>query len=143
MDHHDRMRELIALAAAGVAEAGEQREAELHAAECEPCRAALQAFAAIGRELAALPATPVPPGLSRRTHSRAMAALAGDRVPAGLLCALGAFSWFMVLAGWFVLVAVQPAHSLGWFAVWALFGWSAAAAAFAAIAANRRAGRTL
>ena len=70
MIRHEALRKMLALAAAGVLDAGEQRTVEQHAGECEECRRELEILSRYSISLGAMPQPAVPEGLLDRTSLR-------------------------------------------------------------------------
>lgn len=75
MTPHDGVRELLALSAAGLLDAAEERRVREHARECGECAAELDALGDLAAALAVLPAPAPPSDLLPRTH----ALLAADK----------------------------------------------------------------
>ena len=73
--NHEAVRELLALSAAGLLDAADERRVREHARECAACAAELESLSELAATLAALPAPPPPPDLLVRTQ----ALLAADR----------------------------------------------------------------
>ena len=68
MSDHESVRHLLALSAAGLLDAGEERLVREHASQCARCAAKLDAYATLSAGLSALP-MPQPPVGGRRTAS--------------------------------------------------------------------------
>ncbi len=141
MTEHESVREMLALAAAGVLDAGEVRRIEQHARMCEACRAELEAWAAYTQGLRRLPQPPAPEGLLERTSARILqerTAAADHRHQALLLGALAIFGWMSSLAFW-VLVRETTGGVLNGWAWWsASTALSWATAGTAALVLGRR-----
>jgi hypothetical protein len=75
MTDHDQVRPLLALSAAGLLDAGEERRVRDHARECADCAGELAALGDLAAALAILPAPAPPPDLLARTQMR----IAADR----------------------------------------------------------------
>ena len=67
MSDHEHVRQLLALSAAGLLDAGEERLVREHARQCTACAAELEEFAALSAGLSALPAPQPPADLVQRT----------------------------------------------------------------------------
>jgi anti-sigma factor RsiW len=78
MSDHEQVSQLLALSAAGMLDAGEERLVRQHARQCTACAAELEEFAALSAELSALPVPQAPADLVLRT-SALMAAEADRR----------------------------------------------------------------
>ena len=70
MSAHDTVRPLLALSAAGLLEAAEERLVRNHAAECAECAVELDALADLAASLAMLPVPAPAPDLVVRTQVR-------------------------------------------------------------------------
>ena len=77
MSDHEPVRQLLALSAAGLLDAGEERLVREHARQCAACAAELEEFAALSAGLSALPVPQPPADLVRRTA--ALLAAEADR----------------------------------------------------------------
>ena len=67
MSDHESVRELLALSAAGLLDAGEERLVRDHARQCAACAAELDDYATLSAGLSALP-SPQPPADLRPPH---------------------------------------------------------------------------
>lgn len=106
MSEHESIRELLALAAAGVLSTEEERRVRNHASACEQCAADLQAWGRLSQALERMPVPQGPPGLAERTCSRVLdelAAAAERRWDDAVLAFLTLFAWTVGLAGWAVV----------------------------------------
>jgi len=106
MSEHEAMRELLALAAAGVLDAGDQRRLAAHGQECSACRRELEIWSAYADGLHALPQPPLPAQLVERTRARILqerATVADRRWDDLMLGALALFAWTVGLSFWFLL----------------------------------------
>lgn len=100
MTEHESARAMLALAAAGLLGADEQRRVEQHTQSCELCRRDLETWAAYTQGLRKLPQPSAPEGLAQRTQARILRerAQATDRRRGELLVGvLAIFGW---VAGW-------------------------------------------
>jgi hypothetical protein len=140
MSEHDRIRELLALAAAeALTDAEEQRVAE-HVRWCSACSKELSAWGPIASELRRLPTPQPSPWLAQATVARAKAAAAeqaerewNDRV----LIAVVAFSWLLTMA-------TRPLFDT-WtsFGAFTTLGWLAGGVAAVMLAVHQRGERSL
>src|SRR5580692_8073251 len=143
MSEHDKIRELLALAAAGALTAAEERQVAEHVRSCVSCSNELDAWRPIASELRRLP-TPQPSSwLVQATLARAEAKLTEQaehdwnrRVMIFVL----SFAWLLTIASWPVfhfvsgrfgsLLEPQFSHtqfSYTWisFAAFTVLGWLA------------------
>lgn len=106
MNGHAEIKELLALAAAGVLDAAGQRRVEDHARECPECRREFDIWSGYAQAMRQLPQPPAPAQLVERTRARVWqerATSADQRWDAMMLAALALFAWTVGLTGWFVL----------------------------------------
>ena len=73
--NHDDIRPMLALSAAGLLEADDERRVREHARACAACAAELESFGELAAALTVLPAPPPPRDLLARTQAR----IAADR----------------------------------------------------------------
>lgn len=103
MSEHDKIRELLALAAAGALEPDQMRKLEAHLAGCAECARELEGWNGLAGRLRRIP-TPRPPvALVERTRARMVAVLAAEaerRWNVSLLMFAVLFAWTLTLAGW-------------------------------------------
>ena len=66
MTTHETIRQLLALSAAGLLDAADERRVRQHVHECAACAAALDELAAVSADLCRLPAPMAPPDLLAR-----------------------------------------------------------------------------
>jgi predicted anti-sigma-YlaC factor YlaD len=97
MNDHELVRPLLALSAAGLLDAEGERHLREHTAECEECRAELEAFAEIAGVLEGLPTVAPAPDLLWRTQTL-MAAEADRRQGVRLAAVAGIFGVVLLLA---------------------------------------------
>jgi anti-sigma factor RsiW len=100
MNHHDEIRGLLALAAAGDLGADEQRRVANHLRECAACTSELAALRALAEGLRILPAPQTSLGLVARTRARVAAELLARqerRRHHMLIALLIAFGWALTL----------------------------------------------
>ena len=117
MNTHESIRQLLALSAAGLLDAADERRVREHVQECGACETALDELAAVSADLSRLPAPIAPADLLGRTEARVAADLAAQSGPRhGALLAVGAglFAWMSALATWGLYRFL--AGSAGWVA---------------------------
>jgi hypothetical protein len=146
MNTHETIRQLLALSAAGLLDAADERRVRQHVHECAACAVALDELAAVTADLCRLPAPMVPADLLVRTEARVAAELgaeAGLRHGALLAVGAGLFAWMAAFATWCLYRLL--AGSAGWLA-WLLLTTVPAYMAAGAVAvmfASRRLERSL
>ena len=147
MTTHETIRQLLALSAAGLLEAADERRVREHVHECAECAAALDELAAVSADLSRLPAPMAPPDLLARTQARVaaeLAAQAGLRHGALLAVGAGLFAWMATLAPWGLYQFLTG--SAGWLA-WLLLAtvpaYTAAGAVAVLFASRRRLERSI
>ena len=142
MSEHDKIRELLALAAAGALTSAEEKQVAEHVRSCTACSNELETWRPIASELRRLP-TPQPSSwLVQATLARAEVRLAEQAEHdwnRRVLIVSVAFAWLLTIASWPVfrfvsehfgrLLAPQyvPQFSSTWisFAAFTAFGWLA------------------
>jgi anti-sigma factor RsiW len=138
----DHVRELLALAAAGALDPGDERRVAAHLGECAACAAEAAEWRRLAQELGRLPAPKASPGLVARTVQAVEERLAERAEQAWNRAALGflvAFAWTLAVVAWlaFDLVAGGLAAWLGgpigptaaWYGAYLVAGWLSAGAA--------------
>jgi anti-sigma factor RsiW len=103
MSEHDEIRELLALAAAGALEPGEERRVETHVASCAPCAAEREDFQFLAGGLRRLPTPQPSAALVERTRTLAERSLAAEeehRWNRNALAFVILFAWTLLLASW-------------------------------------------
>ena len=147
MTTHETIRQLLALSAAGLLDAADERRVREHVRECEECATALDELAAVSAGLCRLPAPMAPPDLLARTEARVaaeMAAQAGLRHGAILAVGAGLFAWMAALATWGLYGLVTgSAGWLAWLALTTVPAYMAAGAVAVMFASRRRFERSL
>ena len=141
---------MLALAAAGVLDAQEQRRVEEHARECPACRRQLEIWSGYAQGLKQLPQPPIPAQLMERTRARLIeerAAAADRRWDELMLGALALFAWTVGFTFWFVLriftggaLVIMGANLVrfgAWSAASTVFVWLTAAVAALALGKRR------
>lgn len=156
MSEHDRIRELLALAAAGaLTDAEEQRVGE-HVRWCSACSKELSAWGPIASELRRLP-TPQPSSwLVQATLARAQAKLTEQAERdwnRRVMIVVVAFAWLLTIASWAVFHVVSgrferllgPQFSHTWisFAAFTALEWLAGGVAAVMLAVRQRGERRL
>jgi anti-sigma factor RsiW len=147
MTTHETIRQLLALSAAGLLDAADERRVREHVRECEECATALDELAAVSAGLCRLPAPMAPADLLARTEARVaaeMAAQAGLRHGAILAVGAGLFAWMAALATWGLYGLVTgSAGWLAWLALTTVPAYMAAGAVAVMFASRRRFERSL
>ncbi len=117
MSEHERIRELLPLAASGDLTPGEMRRMDEHVARCAACRRVSEELAALGGALRALP-TPQPPAdLVARVYQLGKTRLEPGGAPrhgTAFLAPLVAASWIAALATWPLVRTELRWLSEGW-----------------------------
>jgi hypothetical protein len=127
MSQHDSVRPLLAVSAAGLLDAAEERLVREHARDCADCAAELAALGELAAALAILPAPAPPPDLLARTQARIAADR--DRREAQRLAVISALCAVTVCAA--LCVLLQPyLGPMIWVTATAIPTIPAAAAAF-------------
>lgn len=136
MSDHEIVRELLALSAAGVLDASEERRVREHAEQCAACAAELTEFAALSAGLSELPAPQPPADLVRRTA--VLLAAEADRRQGAILAGVAAIlaTIVVLLAGQTLRVLASDSVALVWFG-WVLIS-SVLGASSALVLASRR-----
>ncbi|MFY9672849.1 MAG: hypothetical protein WAK13_00260 [Terriglobales bacterium] len=161
MNEHDKIRELLALAAADTLTSAEEKQVAEHVRSCISCSNELEAWRPIASELRRLP-TPQPSSwLVQATLARAEAKLteqAEHDWNRRVLIVVVAFAWLLTIASWPVFQVVggrfasflepQFSHtsfSYTWFsfAAFTALEWLAGAAAAVMLAIRQRGERRL
>ncbi len=105
MNEHDKIRELLALAAAGALTSTEEKQVAEHVRSCTACSNELEAWRPIASELRRLP-TPQPPSwLVQATLARAQAKLAEQAEHdwnRRVMIFVVTLSWLLTIATWAV-----------------------------------------
>jgi anti-sigma factor RsiW len=156
MNEHDRIRELLALAAAGTLSDAEATRVTRHAADCPECEAELGRWRSLAATLGRIPTPQAPAAMVQRTRAQLAARFAGAeerRTNQWLVAFAILLSWTITLGGWMVFRVFQegiPAvleMSGGmwtWLVGYTVVGWMTAAVAAAVLGLRyRRTGRTV
>ncbi len=153
---HEKIRELLALAAAGALTNAEEKQVADHVVSCVSCSNELEAWRPIASELRRLP-TPQPSSwLVQSTLARAEAKLAEQAERdwnRRAMVFVVAFAWLLTIASWqvFHLVSgifgnlIGAQFSSGWisFAALTALGWIAGGVAAVMLAVRQRGERRL
>lgn len=142
MSDHESVRQLLALSAAGLLDAAEERLVREHARQCARCTAKLDDYAALSAGLSALPC-PLPlPDLLRRTNSLVAAEL-DRRQGAAFASGAAIFAFvFVLLIGQTLRMVAGDSVALAWLA-WALISSVFGAASAVVLASRRRLERSI
>ena len=139
MADHDKIRELLALAAADALTSADEKQVAEHVRSCIACANELEAWRPIASELRQLP-TPQPSAwLVQATLARAQANLA-EQVEHDwnrrVMIFVVAFAWLLTIASWTVFRVVsgrlldpQSSHTWVSFAAFTALAWLAGAVA--------------
>ena len=143
MTKHETIRQLLALSAAGLLDAGDERRVREHVRECSACATALDDLAAVSADLCRLPAPMAPPDLLARTQARVAAELAAQQAGLhhGAILAVGAglFAWMAALATWGLYrFLAGSAGWLAWLVLTTVPAYMTAGAAAVMFASRRR-----
>jgi predicted anti-sigma-YlaC factor YlaD len=156
MSEHDRIRELLPLAAAGALTNAEEKQVAEHVRSCVSCSNELDAWGPIASELRRLP-TPQPSSwLVQSTLARAEAKLteqAEHDWNRRVMIVVVALAWLLTIASWPVFHFVSerfgsllgPQFSHPWisFAAFTALGWLAGGVAAVMLAVRQRGERRL
>lgn len=103
MTEHDKIRELLALAAAGALTSPEEERVTRHLRSCEACSQHMETWQSIARDLRRLP-TPQPTrALFERTRLLAEQKLAEEaeyRWQRGVMVFVVSFAWVLTIVSW-------------------------------------------
>ena len=156
MSEHDKIRELLALAAADALTSAEEKQVAEHVRSCIACSNELEAWRPIASELRRLP-TPQPSSwLVQATLARAQAKLteqAEHDWNRRIIIVVVAFAWLLTIASWpaFHFVSKRfgsllgPVFSHTWisFGAFSALGWLAGGVAALMLAIRQRGERRL
>ena len=156
MSEHDKIQELLALAAAGALTSAEEKQVADHVRSCIACANELEAWRPIASELRRLP-TPQPSSwLVQATLARAEAKLAEQAEHdwnRRVLIVVVALSWLLTIASWLVfhvlserlgrLLGPQFSHTWISFGAFTALGWVAGGVAAVMLAVRQRGERRL
>jgi predicted anti-sigma-YlaC factor YlaD len=137
MSDHESARQLLALSAAGLLAAGEERLVREHARQCARCAAKLDDYAALSAGLAALPA-PHPPAYLLARTTMLVAAELDRRQGAAFAGAAAIFALvFVLLIGQTLRMVAGDTAALAWL-LWAVVSSVFGAASALLLAPRRR-----
>ena len=156
MSEHDKVRELLALAAADALTSAEEKQVAEHVRSCTACANELQAWRPIASELRRLP-TPLPSSwLVQATLARAEAKLADQAEHdwnRRVMIFVVALSWLLTIATWAVFRVMSerfggllgPEFSHTWinFGAFTALEWLAGSVAAVMLAIRQRGERRL
>ena len=156
MSEHDKIRQLLALAAAGALTRAEEKQVAEHVQSCIACSNELEAWRPIASELRRLP-TPQPSSwLVQATLARAEAKLTEQADHDGnrrVLIVVVALSWLLTIASWLVfhvlserfgrLLGPQLSHAWISFTAFTAVEWLAGGLAAVMLAVRQRGERRL
>ena len=149
-NEHDKFRELLPLAAAGVLDASDEQRLAAHIGACPDCAASLDRWQQVGANLRRIPTPQAPAALVSRTILLAQTRLAEEstrRTERRMMVLMLVFSWAFVAVSW--PLAQLFAHGWesllgfgfeqGWknFVIFTTFCWLAGAAAAILLAMRR------
>jgi hypothetical protein len=161
MNEHDKIRELLALAAADALTSAEEKQVAEHVRSCVACSNELDAWRPIATELRRLPTPQTSSWLVQATLARAQAKLteqAEHDWNRRVMIVVVAFAWSLTIASWPVfqfvsgrfgsLLEPQFSHtpfSHSWisFAAFTALGWLAGGVAAVMLAVRQRGERRL
>ena len=147
MTTHETIRPLLALSAAGLLDAADERRVREHVHECAECSTALEELAAVSADLYRLPAPMAPPDLLARTQAGLAAELAaqpGLRHGALLAVGAGLFAWMAALTTWGLYrFFAGSAGWLAWLVLTTVPAYMTAGAVAVMFASRRRLERSL
>jgi anti-sigma factor RsiW len=156
MNEHDKVRELLPLAAAGTLDASEEGRLAAHIRICPDCTASLERWQQLGSGLRRIPTPQAPSALVSRTISLAQTRMVQEsdrRSERRIVTLVIVFSWMFIAVSW--PLAQFLAHGWqslvgfgferGWenFAVFTAFCWLAGGAAAVLLAMRRSRERRL
>lgn len=150
LNEHDKVRELLPLAAAGTLDASEEARLAAHIRICPDCAAGLERWQQLGAGLRRIPTPQAPPALVSRTILAAQTHVAREsdrRSERRIVTLVLVFSWMFVAIswplaqllahGWQSLVGFSFEHGWENFAVFTAFCWLAGGAAAVLLAMRR------
>lgn len=151
MNEHEKIRELLPLAAAGALDANEEAQVNDHLRRCGDCAARLSTLQEIQTELRRIPTPQAPASLVTRTIALTQNRLIEESDRRGerkVMAAVLVFSWVLVAISWPLaqflghgwMALLGSGFKEGWenFAVFTGLCWLAGAAAAVLLAARRQ-----
>lgn len=103
MSDHEKIPELLALAAAGALSSAEEELVALHLRSCEACSRHMESWQSIARDLRRLPTPQPTAALLQRTRLLAEQKLAEEaeyRWQRGVMIFVLAFAWVLTIVSW-------------------------------------------
>jgi anti-sigma factor RsiW len=103
MNEHGKIRDLLALAAAGALSAYEEEDVARHIRSCDACSQELSAWQSLAGDLRRLPTPQPSAALVQRSLALAEAKLADEadyRWQRGVMVFVVAFAWILTIATW-------------------------------------------
>jgi anti-sigma factor RsiW len=156
MNEHERIREQMPLASAGVLDASEERELSQHLASCAECSTEFERWRELGAGLRRLPTPRAPEALVERTRVSLVAITIERREQRSTqrtMMWLVLFAWTTIVATWPVLKLISSGaasaldfnfvHTLYVLIGITVFGWVAAGAAAVFLGLRHRQERRL
>ena len=156
MSEHDKIRELLALAAADALTSAEEKQVAEHVRSCIACRHELGSWRPIASELRQLPTPQPSPWLVQVTLAHVEAKLteqAEHNWNRRVITVVVAFAWLLTIASWPVFRFVsgrfeswlEPQFSPTWisFAAFTALGWLAGGVAAVMLAIRQRGERRM
>jgi anti-sigma factor RsiW len=116
MTEHEKIRELLSLAAAGALDAGDDQRVAQHLRTCTACSCAHDGWREVARGLRQLPTPLAPAAMVERTRLAVRARLAAEaegRWDRRMLAFLILFTWTLTLAGW-PIYRIATQGVVGW-----------------------------
>jgi hypothetical protein len=110
--------DLLALSAAGLLEAAEERQVREHARECAACATSLESFGDLAMGLRQLPA-PAPPAFLAARVAQQMAEYADRRQGALMAGGVAILAWVAGVAGWYAAGRFSSTAAMVWL-VWSV-----------------------
>jgi anti-sigma factor RsiW len=156
MSEHEKIRELLPLAAAGVLDASEEARIQNHLRLCEECTAQLSFWQELQSGLRRIPTPQAPASLVQRTIAMAQNAVLEEsdrRSERRVIAVATVFSWLLVAVSWPLaqflghgwMALVGSGFKQGWenFVAFTALCWLAGAAAAILLAARKQRERTM
>jgi predicted anti-sigma-YlaC factor YlaD len=156
MNEHDKVRELLALAAAGALIQAEEEKVARHVRSCEACSEELNSWQSLAGRLQRLPTPQPSAALLQRTIAMAEAKLAEEaeyRWQRWVMVFVVTFAWIVTIASWPIvrlftsdlLTFVNPRLSHAWlsFAAFTTLVWLAGGSAAVLLSLHQRRERRL
>lgn len=103
MSEHNEIRELLALAAAGALDPGEEDRLARHVQSCSACSSEMDSWRSIARDLRRLPTPQLSAGVVERTRALAEARFTEEaerRWQRGIMVFVVTFAWILTIVSW-------------------------------------------